>query len=281
MTISMKGNYSSDLTSLPQLDIDLPPMPEKPGGARQTHVFTTKTPAFYRPVDLKKQGPITPRIRHFETLLTEIWRDMGERPVPYAFRTRDGKIRSMDAGCLARLLKQSPPSIKLVLDDAQGVILAAEPIPRGTGDALLGFRLTDTPDPDLKALSKRTIRLGARPFRADAFRHWGDACVLTGTRIRRALDAAHIFRYGGEATNATHNCLLLRADVHRLFDAHLISFNYSGEDLQFHVSPDLHGTEYEGIARIRIPAPRLPRPRPHPEAVAFHFATFTRQEHAR
>jgi putative restriction endonuclease len=68
-------------------------------------------------------------------------------------------------------------------------------------------------------------RLGQQGFKAvvaDAY-HW--RCAITGARIRPVLEAAHIRpvspQYGGE--NRLDNGLLLRSDVHRMFDLGYLS----------------------------------------------------------
>ena len=85
-------------------------------------------------------------------------------------------------------------------------------------------------------------RLGQQAFKAvvgDAY-HWH--CAITGGKIRPVLEAAHIRpvspRYGGE--NRLDNGLLLRSDVHRMFD-----LGYLGVDPahRLRVSPRLR-TEF-------------------------------------
>jgi putative restriction endonuclease len=68
-------------------------------------------------------------------------------------------------------------------------------------------------------------RLGQQAFKAvvgDAY-HW--RCAITGARIRPVLEAAHIRpvspQYGGE--HRLDNGLLLRSDVHRMFDLGYLS----------------------------------------------------------
>lgn len=49
-------------------------------------------------------------------------------PVPFAFRTVDGKVRSLDAGCLKWLSNRNPPAVKFLLGK-DGRIEAVEPSP--------------------------------------------------------------------------------------------------------------------------------------------------------
>jgi putative restriction endonuclease len=61
-------------------------------------------------------------------------------------------------------------------------------------------------------------RLGQSAFRvlvADAYRR---SCAITEEHTLPALEAAHIKPYGDSGPHAVYNGLLLRSDVHRLFD---------------------------------------------------------------
>jgi len=61
-------------------------------------------------------------------------------------------------------------------------------------------------------------RLGQGAFRVAVTEAYGRACAVTGEHSLPALDAAHIRAYGSGGMHAVPNGLLLRADVHRLFD---------------------------------------------------------------
>jgi len=62
-------------------------------------------------------------------------------------------------------------------------------------------------------------------FRASLLQRYGGACCITGCRVDTLLEAAHIIPYRGDQTDDVSNGLLLRVDLHRLFDAHLVSIN--------------------------------------------------------
>jgi predicted restriction endonuclease len=57
------------------------------------------------------------------------------------------------------------------------------------------------------------------------------------------LEAAHLRPYRGEGDNHPSNGLLLRSDLHTLFDLGLIGIN--PEDHTIVIHPALRGTEYE------------------------------------
>ncbi len=68
-------------------------------------------------------------------------------------------------------------------------------------------------------------RINQGQFRTGLLRAYGLSCAVTGPCPAEALEAAHILPY---ATNESHNLehgLLLRTDIHRLFDAGHIAIN--------------------------------------------------------
>ena len=79
-------------------------------------------------------------------------------------------------------------------------------------------------------------RLGQRAFKALILTAYQRRCAVTGTRIVPALHAAHIRPVTQAGENRTDNGLLLRSDVHTMFDN-----GYLGIDPahRLHVSPRL------------------------------------------
>jgi putative restriction endonuclease len=68
---------------------------------------------------------------------------------------------------------------------------------------------------------KETIirpRLGQGAFKVAVMDAYGRACAITEEHSLPALEAAHIKPYGDSGPHAIYNGLLLRSDVHRLFD---------------------------------------------------------------
>lgn len=66
-------------------------------------------------------------------------------------------------------------------------------------------------------------RQGAGRFRNAALSAFQGRCAVTGCNVLEVLEAAHIVPYLGKATNVIGNTLLLRADIHTLFDRGLLS----------------------------------------------------------
>ena len=78
---------------------------------------------------------------------------------------------------------------------------------------------------DARELVLRQIRArrGREPFRRMLCDRFQNRCVVTGCSALAVLEAAHIMPYRGVADNDCQNGLLLRADIHTLFDLDLLS----------------------------------------------------------
>lgn len=111
------------------------------------------------------------------------------------------------------------------------------------------------------------LREGQQKFRADVISAYG-ACAVTRTTVPRALDAAHISDYKGKHTQVVANGILLRSDLHRLFDAKLLTV--TAEDYLLRVSPDLDGTAYDAFDRQPIHVPSAPADQPNRDLLRAH-----------
>jgi len=73
--------------------------------------------------------------------------------------------------------------------------------------------------------TRRLARAGQQRFRSEALRLWGNRCAISGVTLDTALEAAHIVPHtkGGEMD--ARNSIVLRVDLHRLFDAALLAID--------------------------------------------------------
>jgi hypothetical protein len=92
-------------------------------------------------------------------------------------------------------------------------------------------------------------RSGQGPFRQALLRE-SEACAFTGTPVKEALEAAHIMPYRGIQTNDPDNGLLLRADVHALFDRGLLRIDPGNGRIQIDVA--LEGSVYKDLDGERV-----------------------------
>lgn len=66
-------------------------------------------------------------------------------------------------------------------------------------------------------------RRGQAKFRAKLIEAYQGCCAITGCDAIPALEAAHITPYKGDDSNTTANGLLLRADIHTLWDLGMVA----------------------------------------------------------
>lgn len=112
---------------------------------------------------------------------------------------------------------------------------------------------------------QRTVRAiitrrGQPAFRRTLLAAYEQCCAVTKYDAVEALEAAHIVSYKGTDTNHPANGILLRADLHTLFDLHLFYIDHDTQTIR--LSPKLQTTEYawlEGHA-VRFPEEIALRP---------------------
>jgi Predicted restriction endonuclease len=115
------------------------------------------------------------------------------------------------------------------------------------------FSPDDAEEAKERASRAVALRRGQPKFRKKLLGIYGGACAVTGTLLPPVLEAAHIVPYMGEKTNHVTNGILLRADIHTLFDLGLLGINQSYEVV---VSSSMKKTEYESYNgnKINLPA---------------------------
>lgn len=112
-----------------------------------------------------------------------------------------------------------------------------------------------------------TVRPQQQHFRYSVIRAYGSVCAVTGETCTEVLEAAHIQPYVDERSNDVRNGLLLRSDLHALFDAGLLTI---GSDYRVQVSPFLRSDTYTSLDGKRLRLPTSESSHPSPEALVFH-----------
>lgn len=117
-------------------------------------------------------------------------------------------------------------------------------------------------------------RRGQPKFRNELLRAYSRRCAFTNCAVEQVLEAAHIISYMGPNTNHVQNGLLLRADVHTLFDMQLIGVDVSGEEpiVILHESIRREAA-YQGLHGSKLRLPKNDVDRPSRRALEQHFAT--------
>jgi len=84
------------------------------------------------------------------------------------------------------------------------------------------FDPTDVTDSRERTFAAIVQRRGQARFRKMLLKAYNGSCAMTGCKLEPVLEAAHIHPYQGDQTDVISNGLLLRADIHTLFDLGLI-----------------------------------------------------------
>jgi len=116
-------------------------------------------------------------------------------------------------------------------------------------------------------------RLGQGAFRVLVTEAYVRRCAVTGERTLPVLEAAHIRPYSMDGTHIVSNGLLLRSDLHTLFDAGYLTVT---EDLRVEVSGRIreqfeNGKEYYKYAGQRLlVVPGNEDDKPAPDLLRWH-----------
>lgn len=116
-------------------------------------------------------------------------------------------------------------------------------------------------------------RLGQQAFQAVVLHAYERRCAITGDKIRPVLQAAHIRPLSAGGEHRLDNGLLLRSDVHTLYDRGYLAVDPRHRLL---VSPRLreefgNGEEFYHQAGQQISVPERPRDRPNRDALEWHL----------
>ena len=135
----------------------------------------------------------------------------------------------------------------------------------------LGNGLDDSPRYRESILSK--IRLGQGAFRIMVTEAYKGRCAVTGEHTLPVLEAAHIKPYSADGPNMISNGLLLRSDLHKLFDAGYVTIT---PEYRFEVSSRLKEeynngkTYYEMNGRRLLVMPGSENDMPRKEFLTWH-----------
>lgn len=122
--------------------------------------------------------------------------------------------------------------------------------------AVQDFNPEDIIDARERIFAAIVRRRGQSKFRLSLLQAYDGKCPFsTGTSAQHVLEASHILAYKGSSTNSVSNGLLLRADIHTLFDLRLLAIDTT--NLTVLVSSQLQDTEYANLAGKIINLPTI------------------------
>ncbi len=147
------------------------------------------------------------------------------------------------------LLDKDPPpqELQIALGKAIGPTLARFAVLEPT-DA---FDATASGDDQIASpveFAAKTIRArrGDRKLRNELLKAYGDKCAVSGKCPRDLLEVAYIVPFPSGHLHSVQNALLLRSDLHTLWDLNMIGVE--PETMKIHIAPQLKETTYEQLA---------------------------------
>ncbi|MGW4293420.1 HNH endonuclease [Micromonospora chersina] len=133
----------------------------------------------------------------------------------------------------------------------------------GSVDPSLQWWIAST-DPQIPGGHRSTLgryRIGQAKFRQVLRQRFGDRCLITGPQPAAAIEAAHLYRYRNAGEHDVQGGILLRRDLHSLFDQFLLAVDPAGWIVRLAPSllpfPELALLDGRVLA---IPADVRPRP---------------------
>jgi hypothetical protein len=127
------------------------------------------------------------------------------------------------------------------------------------------------------AVGTAVLRPGQLRFRNNLRTPYGGRCCITGLDVWEALEAAHIKPYCGDSSNHVQNGILLRADLHRLFDRNLIGIDPTKCIVV--LAPAIRrNSEYQHLHGRKLRLPSRKADRPNKAVLVERWATFRRAE---
>lgn len=115
-------------------------------------------------------------------------------------------------------------------------------------------------------------RIGQGIFRAMVTDAYSRRCAFTGERVLPALEAAHIKPYANEGPHSLGNGILLRSDLHRLFDKGYLTVTADYKvDVSRRIQEEFHnGREYYVLRGRAIRLPDRHDERPQTSFLEWH-----------
>jgi putative restriction endonuclease len=179
----------------------------------------------------------------------DLWIDV---PASLSLNRQQGEVMDATTGSGKALFEQATAAMQ--------AMPRSIPKPAAVNEPMFG-------DP---VLTRR--RLGQGAFRVMVSDNYARRCAVTGEKTFPVLEAAHILPVGRGGKHRPDNGLLLRSDLHRLFDLGYVTVT---PDYRFEVSPALrddysNGKVYYDLADRSIALPAKPEDRPGREYLEHH-----------
>lgn len=129
-------------------------------------------------------------------------------------------------------------------------------------------------------IERVSVRIAPRPdqdsFRQDLLGAYEGCCAITGYNVEATLQASHILPHKDRGPGHVRNGLLLRADIHALFDKGLLAIDPDSDTVV--IAPRLRGTPYEELDGQTARLPSDPHLRPNAEELRKRLRNLSREQ---
>ncbi len=143
----------------------------------------------------------------------------------------------------------------------------------GDAQVVIGHEANNNLDPDhdarVRVQASVVRRQGQGAFRKALLRAYSSRCAVSGCDVEDVLDAAHITPYLGDHTDLVSNGILIRTDLHALFDRGLIAID--PRDRTVVVSDRLIGSDYASLHGAKVSEPLDAAERPSKGSLSAHI----------
>lgn len=127
-------------------------------------------------------------------------------------------------------------------------------------------------DKKKRMMRNTVVRSDQQKFRKKVLGFFGGECCISNSKIDVVLEAAHITPFNGKESNTIQNGICLRADIHKLWDAYLISIN--PDTCKVEISSLLVDTEYEQFKNKEVFKDVDKEKIPQKNTLRLHYKTF-------
>jgi putative restriction endonuclease len=117
--------------------------------------------------------------------------------------------------------------------------------------------------------TRQAVRQGQGKFRLDLLDAYSSRCAATNYDVSEGLEAAHIRPYRGAHTNETRNGILLRADIHNLFDYGIVGVD--PEAMKVVLNQRARESKYASLLGQQLRLPDDPKCQPDRELLLRHL----------
>ncbi len=217
--------------------------------------------ALMRRIDRKK-GSI--EFKHMN--VSAVLRDLGE-PYIVGYKPAPHK-QTMLVDLVKEELAKRGATTGTVKPKTRSPGIADKGTPKGGSAEQLVAAVND--DPAASKWALRKLRRGQKNFRENLRKLYEDRCAVTGWGPSSVLDAAHIESHAKTGINDVENGLLLRADIHSLFDDGLLVIHPDTKQIVLHKC--LRSTPYWELNGTQLRS-RVDGTHPGPKFLKLHYQT--------